>query len=62
MLFLRKQASGCFAPGPVLLGDNSGPGNMVPSLDSHFRGNDTLGVPPRGEAGCSIRLNCYLKL
>ena len=28
-------------------------------LDFHFRGNDTLGLPSRGEVSCYIRLKCY---
>jgi len=42
---------GCFALAMVFLEDNRGPGTMAPSLDDHFRGNATLGVPPGERRG-----------
>jgi len=57
--FLRKQESRFI---PAQAGTQAIWSNMEFSyfLDSRVCGNDTLGVPPRGEAGCSIRLKRYL--
>jgi len=58
---LRKQQARLLGACTVLLWNSGVPGNMESSyvLDCRLCGNDTLGLPARERAGCSIRLKCY---
>jgi len=56
-----SSSPGCLVPATVFLCGKPSLGNMDSSyiLDSHFRGNDTVGLVRRGAASCFIRRKCY---